>query len=660
MKAFYKNNRTALILFVFILVLVPLFTANAWTIGQYTDLTTQAELSSFDFSSGVGRVSRMLFSFYPGELYTPDDFAKNENIPSSDPNTPDRKTVACATCRITLHLKEGTVYAINADSATYAQKLWVDGKLLSSVGQVSKTADGFVPKTLNYIVCFTAGSSPTEIVIERSNYVHTYADFFELVIGPQNLISQMVKLRLVRIMLVLGAMLTSCLYFLIAYYSFHNQTELLYFAAAIFFITIRSSFVNPKPVMIFFPELSWYLGHKLECCSLIAAMLFIQLFYNKVFPKVVPKAVRITGYALTIFFILWYAVLPSSIYTLLTTVAHYLLTGYIGFYLVSLVIGIFRRRHASGHYDKKMENGAIGSGLTLAGGAVCIFYVFFDTFRYRNGGDINLLQTGLLSLIFTVMLGMMLRIREMQKALVLASNREDAILQKNRELMELSQLRSGFMADISHEMKTPLTVISSYAGLTKMQIENNQTGSDTLENLDIVQHEAVRLGTLTEQIKASAARKEITMQQSLLDTKDILMKAARFCDPICEKNGNRIEILKIKEKLPVRVAEGSIFQVLYNLIANSNRHSSAGVILLSAEKEENCVRILVSDSGTGMDTETASHAFERGFSSDGSSGFGLSICRTIVEEYGGSISLKSSLGSGTEVTILLPLAKEES
>ena len=149
-------------------------------------------------------------------------------------------------------------------------------------------------------------------------------------------------------------------------------------------------------------------------------------------------------------------------------------------------------------------------------------------------------------------------------------------------------------------MKTPLTVISSYAGLTKMQIENNQTGSDTLENLDIVQHEAVRLGTLTEQIKASAARKEITMQQSLLDTKDILMKAARFCDPICEKNGNRIEILKIKEKLPVRVAEGSIFQVLYNLIANSNRHSSAGVIILSAEKEGNCVRILVSDSGTGM------------------------------------------------------------
>lgn len=60
-----------------------------------------------------------------------------------------------------------------------------------------------------------------------------------------------------------------------------------------------------------------------------------------------------------------------------------------------------------------------------------------------------------------------------------------------------------------------------------------------------------------------------------------------------------------------------------------------------------------------MDAETASRAFERGFSADGSSGFGLAICRSIIEEYGGRITLESSLGNGTEVTILLPLAKEE-
>lgn len=148
MKALLKNNRTALILFLLIVVLVPFFTATAWTVGPVTDLTTQAELSSFDFSSGVGRVSRMLFSFYPGKLYTPEDFAANASIPSSDPNVSDRKTVSCATCRILLSLKEGTVYGINADSATYAQKLWVDGQLLSEEGQVSETREGFVPKKL--------------------------------------------------------------------------------------------------------------------------------------------------------------------------------------------------------------------------------------------------------------------------------------------------------------------------------------------------------------------------------------------------------------------------------------------------------------------------------------------------------------------------------
>ena len=492
MKTFVKNNRTALLLFLLILVLVPLFTATAWTVGPFTDVTAPAELTSFDFSSKAGRISRMLFSFYPGKLYTPEDFAENGSIPSADPDVSDRKTVSCATCRLLISLKEGTVYGINGDSATYAQKLWVDGKLRSEVGKVSETPEGFVPKTLNYTVYFTAGASPTEIVMERSNYVHTYADFFEIILGPQQVIMQMVRMRFLRIALVLGAMVTAFLFFFIAYFSFRNQKELLYFSAVIAFITVRSSFVNPKPVMVLLPDLNWYLGHKLECCSLIAAMFFILLFYNRVFPKAVPKAVRIAGYVLTGFFFVWYAVLPSTIYTILTTAAHYLLTVYMAAYVVCLIFSLIRR-HRALLKDDSAESMSIGSNLTLAGGAVCIFYVLLDTFRYRNGGDINLMQTGLLTLIYTVMLGMMLRIREMQRALALASDRE----------------------------------------------------------------EAVRLGFLTEQIKASAARREMTMKDTLLDAGEILARAARFCAPICEKNANRIEVGGAKEGLTIRAAEGS-------------------------------------------------------------------------------------------------------
>ena len=275
MKIFQRKGKThVFVLVIMILILVPLLTSTAWTIDKVTDLNTAEALASFDFSSGAGRIDRLLFDFYPKKLITPDDFKKN-TYKSSDPASKDRKTVSCATCRIALHLKKGEVYGINADSATYAQKLWVDGKLLSSVGSVSETAKGFVPKTLNYAVYFTAVSDETEIVIERSNFVHAYGDFFELIIGPSQLITSMVNARLARIELILGAMLTASILFLVAGLSFRSGKRLVSFAVVCAMIAVRSSFVNPKPVMVFLPDLNWYVGHKIECCSLYVAIFFL-------------------------------------------------------------------------------------------------------------------------------------------------------------------------------------------------------------------------------------------------------------------------------------------------------------------------------------------------------------------------------------------------
>ena len=63
----------------------------------------------------------------------------------------------------------------------------------------------------------------------------------------------------------------------------------------------------------------------------------------------------------------------------------------------------------------------------------------------------------------------------------------------------------------------------------------------------------------------------------------------------------------------------------------------------------------MTDHGTGMDSEIAAHAFEHGFSGDGSTGFGLAICKSLIEDYDGNITLASNPGNGTEITIILPL-----
>jgi len=651
MKRKREKRREALELTVMLLLIfafVPLLTSTAWVVKDVQNVSTTEELAAFDFSAGVGRIQRTLFDFYPGKLYSPEEL-EGGGISPSDPHAANRKTVSCATCRLVLHLKAGQVYGLNGDSATYAFKMWVDGKLLSQVGTVSETADGFVPKTCNYTVYFTAGEGPTVIVMQRSNFAHAYADFFEVILGPADKITALANSRLLRVELVFGAMMTASVFFLAAFFFFRDKKELLYFSAVCILLAVRSSFVSPKPVMVLFPNLNWYFGHKLECCSLLAAAVFLLLFCNTVFKGAVPRWLRLAGYGLTGAAICLYALLPSQIYSRLTGSANLVIAGYFLVYLAVLLIGVLRRRAVARNP---------GNLIILLGGGVSICFGLMDVLRYRRAADINLMQTGLLILIYAVMLGIMLRMRETERALMEASEREEVILERNRELRQLDNIRTGFLADISHEMRTPLTVMSSYAGLTKMQIKSGKVDAETLDNLDIIQHEAVRLGAMTEQIKLSSVRREQQTLETNCDLNEMLTQVSRFCAPICVKNENRIELRLAPAPVRVCVVEDTIFQVLYNLITNANRHSRGSAIRLSDAAADGFAQVRVTDRGSGMDGETLAHVFDRGYSRDGSSGLGLPLCKIIVEEHGGTIKISSVPGKGTDILFTIPLAEE--
>jgi signal transduction histidine kinase len=110
----------------------------------------------------------------------------------------------------------------------------------------------------------------------------------------------------------------------------------------------------------------------------------------------------------------------------------------------------------------------------------------------------------------------------------------------------------------------------------------------------------------------------------------------------------------------VRAIEDTIFQVLYNLITNANRHSRGSAITLSDAAADGFAQVRVTDRGTGMDEATLAHAFDRGFSRDGSSGLGLPLCKIIIEEHGGKIWYQTAPPArGTEILFTLPLAEEE-
>jgi signal transduction histidine kinase len=119
----------------------------------------------------------------------------------------------------------------------------------------------------------------------------------------------------------------------------------------------------------------------------------------------------------------------------------------------------------------------------------------------------------------------------------------------------------------------------------------------------------------------------------------------------------RIDLrVEIAADLPPVYAEAEqLERVTVNLLSNAANHTQNGAIALSARADEGYVIVSVRDTGEGIRPDILPRVFERGISSSGGKGYGLSICKTIAEAHGGAIEIESEQGKGTSVTFTLPV-----
>jgi len=647
---FQNKWRWGALMIFFAVLLISFFSISALTVSHIPKLSTMSEAEAFDFTENVGIINRNLFDFYPDQLYTPADFAAGRTVkPEYTPESKDnyrRQYYRYGTYRLTLDLPAGYVYAISSDSATYSQKVWVNGKLLSTVGNVSSSSEDFVPRTKHYTVCFTATDSPTEIIVQRANFVHWSGALFEIRLGPQTQVFQIVTEKLLRSVAALGLLFAAFLIFFGVALFFPDRRQFMWFALSSLSLCIRDLFVSPKPIMILFPELNWYFGHKLEHIAFVLAFLFMLMFYNAEFKDMVFKAVRYAGYVIFSAIGAVYLLLPSTIYSRMTQTTVYIMIAYGAVYVAFFIPAFFRRRREYDHQDSYI--------LIVAGALIFILSSIADGVLYRRTGDYNISQIGMLMTVFITSIALTIESRRAQDELAVANAREENMRMINQTLSNLYKIRMEFMSDISHEMKTPLTVMSSYAGLTKMQIEKDAVNAQTMANLEMVQSEAVRLAGMVEKLKNASSDKNRKLVPSRDNICETLNSTAEFCRLICSRRNNTIEVKVSADPLYAEYTPDGIIQVLYNLIINSSRHCRDSVISLEAEAADGYVQVTVTDRGEGISPDILPRVFERGVSGDSSSGLGLTLCRDIIEEGGGQIWIVKTSSEGTSVRFTVP------
>lgn len=231
-----------------------------------------------------------------------------------------------------------------------------------------------------------------------------------------------------------------------------------------------------------------------------------------------------------------------------------------------------------------------------------------------------------------------------------------------RELAGNELLKSDFIANVSHEIKTPLTIIRSY---TKALRDGCAPPEQREQYMDTVIEAAERLNTMIGNILRlnKLENQEIFPSPQTYQLGEQLRRCALGFMEQWEAKGIEFEIDVVD--VAVRHDADLMELVWNNLLSNAVKFTdSGGKIRLSSALAGDAVCVTVSDSGCGMDEETRRRAFERFYQGDTSrasegNGLGLALAKKVVDIAGGEIGVESSPGMGASFTVLLPVNGRE-
>ncbi len=236
-----------------------------------------------------------------------------------------------------------------------------------------------------------------------------------------------------------------------------------------------------------------------------------------------------------------------------------------------------------------------------------------------------------------------------------------AVVQDITDIKRLENMRSQFVANVSHELKTPLTSIKGFAETLKFVEDKDKKE----KFLDIINDEADRLTRLINDILT------LSYIEQHKDTKNESISVAEIIEDVYNLMKNTADLKKIKINIVaqndciIEADRDRFKQMLINLVDNSIKYSEEnGNVYIGVENTDNTCILSVEDTGVGMSKEHLDRIFERFYRIDkarsraqGGTGLGLAIVKHIVLSLNGKIEVQSEIGKGTKFVIRIPIKR---
>ena len=619
-------------------------------------VTVRSQNGVYDLT-GIVDLDETLIRLAPAEIYYPNTYLSPEAAGEAIPESTLRHGEIRANYlsqRFVLRLPDNsTVYRLTFSlSGRHAMRVFVNGSKAAQTGRPGITKQDTEVWENSITFDAAAQNSKMDIILHSAQFYHAKrgASLGSLILSKSGTVPDPFSFDRIKGMAVAGTFMCAAVLLLGIYLLLSHTKATLYFALACVVMALRECLQSQA--WTYFP-INGNLSFMLEYLSVVLLTVFLSLYLGQ--------------YAIGRFLrsILYTAIFCSCVYgacVLLGDSIFY--TSVLKYYQILLVLCIVPG--IAGLFWN-MRNPTKEQGAAIYGIAVFFIAALSDILMYSDifGDGPNAPISEIAMLVF--MLAQTVSLFLMNNRVLAEAKEAEQKLETEKNALEiLNRMKTEFLGNVSHELKTPLTVMSGYAQTTKQLAQQPDTldSAEVSRRMTLISSEAERLSLMVRQVLDVTRMEEgrMAMEPVRCYADEIIHAAIETHYPILNKNHNRLEI-RIESGLPAVSADPArISQVIVNLISNAVRFSANGLITVSARREGSNITVCVEDTGTGINPERLPRIFERycqkqksGGGQDTGTGLGLYICKHIVEQHGGAIWIESEEGRGTSVFFTLPV-----
>ena len=592
------------------------------------------------------------WEFYWNELLEPDDFKNADVLKRAEfIQVPSKWTsykldsFGHATYRLRVKTDSVAPLMVHFKRLDIASKIWINGKLEAQNGKIGKNKEDSKPVPHERLMLAEPSNGELEIIIQVSNYhVLNNGLIKSIEIGSINKILETRDLKSTLNYILIGIYLFASIYHLGLYIIRRKEKGNLWFGLFCGVFTLRN-LINSEIAQFIFPkEWLFFLSTRSVVYASLFALITFMLYLISLFPNVIDKFhMNLFKYLSITYFIL--LTIPSNLLIIEGNALIISVFSSIFTYLfIYLIIKGF----------KKGFKGSIPLILST---------IFFLVIGIHDG----MARSGVIISPYLIPYGLGVYI--LTQVFILASKFTDAFNKVeifSKELLTVNKLKDEFLANTSHELRTP---VHGIIGISESLISGvaGKLPATAIDNLHLIANSGKRMSNLVNDILDFSKMKnsELEISKDSVDLEKITDVTIQVIKTTIENKDLKIVKEMPKHLPPVNGDMNRIQQVMYNLIGNAIKFTESGTVTIKLEPIKEFVKVSIIDTGIGIpqskiniifdDFQQADSSTARRF---GGTGLGLTITKKIVELHGGEIWVESEEGIGSTFIFTLPIAKE--